>query len=383
MLKQLDFKVKVSISKELQSQILYHHAVYPGKEWSGILLFKETKGSLQERNLELTADKMFLLTLGDGATVEGDNGESYIDAMEAIPDFMDYKVGYLHTHHSMQAFHSGTDNQEIEDQAKTHEYFLSLIVNHQGSYAAKIGFIGETEVPEYLYKTKFGNYKVPILKNVTFFVDCEILLEVDLYTKERFSKIKSESEKVSFIYTGTSKQIRMYDDYPRYRTYYQDFHDEKNKNKGSSRYAFDKKEMFPRKSANLILKELLLDKEVNVRKCRFETNDTLSDILNTYEMLPEEDKMAADSALWMNIEHYVSKGYRLDDTDKNYAIDYANALADCVDKILECDTLVKKINGFTEGLTAAFLEEVENQFSKESDFQQFLAVRNIEWQDAE
>jgi hypothetical protein len=88
---------------------------------------------------------MHLQDLGSGAYTDFDNdGAELIDLYDEYPDLMDMRCGLIHSHHTMAAFFSGTDQEELHEKAKNGLYF-SLIVNNHMKPVAKLCWTGETE----------------------------------------------------------------------------------------------------------------------------------------------------------------------------------------------------------------------------------------------
>ncbi len=379
MLRQLnDFKPKIRISKNLQSEILVHHSEYK-KEWCGILLFKEISGSLIDKNLEILADKMFLLQLGSEAYVGGENEDMYVDAMESIPDFMNYKCGFLHSHHSMKTFFSQTDSQELEDQCYNHEYFLSLIVNFEGEYTAKISFEGEAQSEDFKYKTRFGNYIIPLTQKLAFSLDCDVILESVDYIKNRIQTLKQRN--ISFS-TGSYNSYNNLND--NYRGYENDSVNAYNKYKNYGNTGGynslnnhltqgKQKELFPVKSSRYILNEILSHSDINLAK--FVLDDNIGKTLENYEKLDEVMLNEIQINIWNSLDEIISEcnHYDIGDSDK-MSIVYADLANYLIDNYV---SKVNKINGFTEALVLILIEALENTTEDEKEFEKVLNDHNL------
>lgn len=62
-------------------------------------------------------------------------------------DYVDtIKMGHCHSHHNMQAYFSGTDNDELLTNAPNHNVYLSLIVNNKMENVARIAYVVSSEV---------------------------------------------------------------------------------------------------------------------------------------------------------------------------------------------------------------------------------------------
>ena len=116
----------------------------------------------------------------------------------------------------MGAFFSGTDDQELIDNAVNHQIYLSLIVNYAngGSYVARIAWAGKIERKIQQYENHFFNFfkkknsvkrKVEEIEteDVIFYTDIPIEYLVD-------NKLKSKYEELSEVKTFTSTIANRY-----------------------------------------------------------------------------------------------------------------------------------------------------------------------------
>jgi hypothetical protein len=152
----LSKKGKVIITEQLQNQIDYFHQEIGEVEWSGVLLYKIIEGSILEpEKLVVEAYDMYLMDIGSATYTEFDlEFDNIKDIHEMYPDSNPVNMkdnienllrkGMIHTHHSMNAYFSGTDMGELHDNAPNNDLYLSLIVNFDGEYCAKLCFITET-----------------------------------------------------------------------------------------------------------------------------------------------------------------------------------------------------------------------------------------------
>lgn len=56
------------------------------------------------------------------------------------------KMGHMHSHHTMKAYFSGTDNGELIDNAPNHNIYLSLIVNNKMENVARIAYVVKSNI---------------------------------------------------------------------------------------------------------------------------------------------------------------------------------------------------------------------------------------------
>jgi hypothetical protein len=77
------------------------------------------------------------MDIGNGAYTEYTMNPSVATYM-LDHDLLTAYQGHIHSHHSMAAFFSGTDTNELRDGGKDTNHFVSLIVNNAGKYVAGI-----------------------------------------------------------------------------------------------------------------------------------------------------------------------------------------------------------------------------------------------------
>ena len=140
------------ISPSLMNEIAYLHSKNDNKEWCGVLFYEEVSGSLFTNDLVLRAKHIYLLDIGSSAYTEGSIDLELLDFFEEVPEAEDMKRGFIHTHHGMKAYFSGTDMSELYDNTKYYDYYLSLIVNHATLFVTKIGMKAEIGVTGTTFK---------------------------------------------------------------------------------------------------------------------------------------------------------------------------------------------------------------------------------------
>ena len=140
-------KPKVILTKEFLSEVNYLHNKYPTVEWSGFIVFKEEGSIGNPSELVLRVLGIHPLDVGSATFTSSEiekMPDAIIDMWERFPDIgtNGIKMGYCHTHHSMEAFFSGTDEDELYTNYKNFPYYLSLIVNFKCKPVAKIAIGG-------------------------------------------------------------------------------------------------------------------------------------------------------------------------------------------------------------------------------------------------
>lgn len=135
---------KFIVSKSLQREIDFLHASIGAKEWSGILVYStDNKDISSLENLSFTGHHLYLMDVGTAAATEFNYDKNVIDLYDKIPEAIDMNIGLTHSHHSMSAYFSPTDDKEIKDNASLYNYYISLVVCFTRKYACKIAFPAE------------------------------------------------------------------------------------------------------------------------------------------------------------------------------------------------------------------------------------------------
>lgn len=171
-------------------------------EWSGVL-FYEMEGSIKDPdNLVITLKDILPMDKGTKVYTEFDVDERFVTFLMDNPEHMEYKTGLIHSHNSMDVYFSGTDESELETNAGSHNFYLSLIVNNFMDFCAKIGFRGvlEHKLTQTPYKAQDedGNFydiqptDFNLKQEVLFVYDCDVES-----TKEVITIPESFSEKVA------------------------------------------------------------------------------------------------------------------------------------------------------------------------------------------
>lgn len=136
-------------------------------EWSGILLYS-TEGSIQDpENMVITLQDIIPMHKGSQAYTSynfvekkrdhSGNDDKHLDYVIANPHAIKYKIGHIHSHNFMGVFFSNTDWNELNDNSYAHNYYLSLIVNNNMEFEAKVAFqITATEEVTTSFKAKNG-----------------------------------------------------------------------------------------------------------------------------------------------------------------------------------------------------------------------------------
>lgn len=109
--------------------------VSPTTEWSGYL-FYHYEGNFED-GLKLTVKDFLVSNIGT-ATFTEFKVDAEITQYMVLSDLIDCKIGLIHSHQQMATFFSGTDESTLEKEGEESCNFLSLIVNNEESYTARI-----------------------------------------------------------------------------------------------------------------------------------------------------------------------------------------------------------------------------------------------------
>lgn len=209
-------KVKLIISKEIQSQIMNLHAFVGNVEWSGPLFYTIVSGDINSPSeFILKAEFVFPCDVGTSGYTEYEFGPEMIDFYDKYPHISGMKMGHIHTHHSMNTFFSGTDTQELHDNAPSHNYYLSLIVNHESKFCAKVAFVAERSIKKafdediLVFKGSNGSEdKIELQpdstkeskQKVLVILDCDIEFEQDKFFIDRITELKNKPRHTNISY---------------------------------------------------------------------------------------------------------------------------------------------------------------------------------------
>lgn len=129
-------KYKLIISEKVETTIRTICSHIHKEEWSGIL-FYSVKGSLENKDLVLTAEDILLMHKGTAGFTEFTIDEDVAFHI-AMNDLAELKMGLIHSHNNMAAYFSGTDQNTLKILGEKQIHFLSLIINNEGKYVARL-----------------------------------------------------------------------------------------------------------------------------------------------------------------------------------------------------------------------------------------------------
>jgi hypothetical protein len=194
LIKLSDKKGKVVITPSFHNQIKYLCSKINTVEWSGIL-YHTSEGELENpETFVCKPQHILLMDKGTSGFTEYDfSSPLFMDGLHDKPELMSMIAGHIHSHHSMQSYFSGTDVEELTENAVNYNYYLSLIVNNKNQYVARVAFPGINEGRIISYINNKGK-KVSIKmedSNVVFYYEMDIVIEEKSFVdkiKDKFFK---------------------------------------------------------------------------------------------------------------------------------------------------------------------------------------------------
>jgi len=176
------------------------------------------KGTIKNFDtVELTVEDIFPMDKGTAGATGYELGDEFIDYRMNNPESLSWKVGMIHSHHSMRAYFSGTDLSELSDNTEFHNYYLSLVINNNGDMVAKVAFRGNIRGYECLDENgKPWNLKLTKDKQTMFTFDCKIdTPKVKVKVPKDFAKrtaeiIKESDDKKKAYHKGVEEHTQKY-----------------------------------------------------------------------------------------------------------------------------------------------------------------------------
>lgn len=162
-------------------------------EWSGILLYTVDGTIKDPSKMVINLKEIILMDKGTQTLTEYNFNEKIRDTSEYMDRHIDYtneheealewKIGLIHSHNTMKVFFSPTDQAELVENTKGHNFYLSLIVNNYMEMIAAVAYRAEAtatmEIPymaldengeEYVMETSKFSFK----KEKMYVLDCDI-----------------------------------------------------------------------------------------------------------------------------------------------------------------------------------------------------------------
>lgn len=128
---------KLIVPEKVEEKIRYLISKFPHTEWSGVLFYKYT-GSFEENNLVLTCEDIYPMDLGTAGFTEFKMTPEVSHYIAQNIELFDCEIGNVHSHHSLGAFFSSTDQSTLREGGNDTNCWLMLIVDTKGQYVARI-----------------------------------------------------------------------------------------------------------------------------------------------------------------------------------------------------------------------------------------------------
>jgi len=284
----------------------------------------------------------------------------------------------------METYPSGTDMQEIQDQAANYEYFLSLIVNFEGKYTAKLSFSGNVD-SDIFYQTKFGKYKYNSNKEIVFYTNVDVEMECDDAFKDLLNHLKSNelptfnyreplnSSNRSMLTYGKSPYKNLYEEgysgFPEYTGKYQQRELFKSEITNTSE-TFDISKI----TGEYLVREILTSKDVNLFNLK--ANSTFS-LVKAYTLIPNIDDNFEDILSSISIINSDIIATSLKITNKY--VEYEKTMISAYQKIVDYLLTFNKTdtNGFVTRFIIIILEELNMLFDTDEEYDSYIKERGL------
>ena len=174
-------KAKLIITPLVEQQIKWLCNKISTVEWSGVL-FHSSEGDINDPETFICkAEYILLLDKGSSAYTDYDfSSDLFTNAIAEKPELLDYSMSHIHSHNSMSVFFSGTDNEELTDNVRNYNYYLSLIVNNKYELCARVAFLGEIGGRNISFKGKDGK----LFELTTEKTECCFYHEMDVVSEK-------------------------------------------------------------------------------------------------------------------------------------------------------------------------------------------------------
>lgn len=208
---------KIVITKELQEKIDYTCAALYDREWSGTL-FYNIEGGFETDDLVVRAIDFLLEDIGGKVTTEFSTSPDVITYL-CDHNMVGVKQGLIHSHHNMETFFSGTDQDTLLAEGQDKVHFVSLIVNNKKKYNAAITRKVQKEVKSTCtYTTYDGTVKTYSKTEVTEGIEyapLNVTMEMGENISELMDRINELKERAktqeSPVILGTEQDERYYE----------------------------------------------------------------------------------------------------------------------------------------------------------------------------
>lgn len=217
---EIDQEISLIMPAELLGKIWYLCHEINNVEWSGLLFYQPIGDIKDLSTFKIIAKDVYLMDIGTSAYTEYSFNESIMNFYDKFPEAMNYKIAHIHSHNNMNSFFSSTDNDELKDNAKNYNYYLSLIVNNKMDMVAKLAMAGKSTQILTLKDNNGLLFNLDIKEkpiigtiNVNVFPFDENITEIEKRVKELKDKEKEKEEerRKSFDYSRNTSIYNRYE----------------------------------------------------------------------------------------------------------------------------------------------------------------------------
>lgn len=195
---QMQGRGKLIIRENVKKKIDILHREFGNNEWSGVLFYNKLEGSISDPDSYVAeVVDIYPMDKGSAAYTEFNfSGEELLTMAERVDAYMTSRTGLLHSHHGMKAYFSTEDMDElhtnVENYSKNGSYYLSLIVNFDEKYVAKIVKLVDvpaSKIPIEEEGEKSSHIKT-FSKQMMMSIDLDIEIENILHDEKLMERIK-------------------------------------------------------------------------------------------------------------------------------------------------------------------------------------------------
>lgn len=217
---EIDQEISLIMPAELLGKIWYLCHEINNVEWSGLLFYQPIGDIKDLSTFKIIAKDVYLMDIGTFSYTEYSFNESIMNFYDKFPEAMNYKIAHIHSHNNMNSFFSSTDNDELKDNAKNYNYYLSLIVNNKMDMVAKLAMAGKStqiltlkDNNGLLFNLNTKEKSIIGTINVNVFPFDENLTEIEKRVKELKDKEKEKEEerRKSFDYSRNTSIYNRYE----------------------------------------------------------------------------------------------------------------------------------------------------------------------------
>lgn len=207
----------MTISEKLYKKIWYLCSKINNVEWSGVLFWKYEGNLENEETFKIVAEDVYPMHKGSQAYTEFVFDDT-VFTYQMDNDLLDCKIGLIHSHNNMGVFFSGTDNEELQENAGNHNTYLSLIVNNRMEFKAKLAIKGQmkSEARSCVLTNPEGEeYTINLvdrIEDVVFNYDIDIEVQQEEFFDISFTdRVNTICTPVAKVSKGSSQKVQTVD----------------------------------------------------------------------------------------------------------------------------------------------------------------------------